>query len=103
MRMALMLPNQPHLLFLDPGLGKKTMASQQALTQKRKDRPQAVSMAHSPLRLLLVMVGARDTADGPREGSPNPWESNPMKWYAEAGFSVASQVGRQWTGSGRHT
>lgn len=22
MRMALMLPNQPHLLFLDPGLGK---------------------------------------------------------------------------------
>lgn len=43
--------------------------------------------------LLVIMAGARDTADGPREGSPNPWESNPMKWYAEAGFSVASQVG----------
>jgi hypothetical protein len=56
-RASLSLPSQPHLLFLDPGLG------------------------------------ARGDATGPREGEPTPWNTNPMRWYTERGFSVASQVG----------
>lgn len=54
--MALMLPNQPHLLLLDPGLG------------------------------------ARDNAEGPREGTPNPWDTEYMHWYTDHGYSIASQV-----------